>query len=321
MLKAYDYIDFSPKLESLYDSEDLEKELKIAEVAARKCSNGEVKTVSCPICGSTDVPLYFRKWGVDYLKCNECESVFANTKNDITTYINDSELRKYRTSKEYQNKASQKRQLMWEETLDWIKFRTYRYTGSCKEKVIVDYGNRYEGFVNIIKTSSVTGEYHLKNSILNEDYVGEYSGFNEADLILLLDVIQQSNDIRGIVKEVHETLKQGGLVFISTRIGTGFDILTLKEHSKIFPYDHVLLPSMRALCSILDEVGFEVLEQYTPGAMDIAYVKNKIDMIADGEEFVKSIIKKEDASILGEFQRFLQKSEMSSYARIVARKK
>ena len=107
---------------------------------------------------------------------------------------------------------------------------------------------------------------------------------------------------------------------MSARIGTGFDILVLKEHAQIYPYEYVSLLSKQGIERVLRHAGFEMLDYSTPGSMDVGYVKNKLPFVSSENLFVKNLISNSDQLLLDEFQRFLQKSGMSSYAHIVAKK-
>ena len=96
--------------------------------------------------------------------------------------------------------------------------------------------------------------------------------------------------------------------------------MTLREHSKIFPFEHVFLPSIQALEIMLQQAGYKVLEVSTPGRLDAIYVKDQMEQICSEEYFIKYLMEYADNDILQEFQRFLQRSNMSSYVQIVAQK-
>ena len=124
------------------------------------------------------------------------------------------------------------------------------------------------------------------------------------------------------LREIGNNLKHNGLIILSTRLGSGFDILTLKgSTSDIFPYEHIMLPSKVGLEMILDEAGYELLEITTPGTRDINEVLNNQERIDDNNLFVRQLLRTADRRTLSDFQQFLQRSLMSSFAQLIARKR
>ena len=110
-------------------------------------------------------------------------------------------------------------------------------------------------------------------------------------------------------------------MILNARAGSGFDILTLRENNReIYPYEHILLPSVRGLTQLLQRNGYEVLEVTTPGVMDLKYVMESKERLGDRETFVRYFLEEASPLMLQEFQRFLQKGCLSSFICIIARK-
>ena len=323
MLKAYDYVEYSPDSSSLQNPQYFEKELEIAQSVVKRIYKKKAEFCCCPACRSSKISHFCDKWKVKYLHCDDCETVFvAADREELEQYSQSEELMEFRISKEYQQEAAQKREITWMESADWITFRVYRYLGKNTGLSVVDIGNRYEGYIDMVKELPLTGSYTLKESILHqkEQLNDNREKTERADIVLYLNQIQRSLKPLEKLKEIYTDMKPGALLFFSTRMGTGFDVLTLKEHSKIFPYEHVFLPSKMGMERILSKAGFEILEYSTPGRMDVGTVARQTDKIAGDNYFIRSLMKNGDRSSLAEFQRFLQKSGMSSYAQIVAQK-
>lgn len=80
-----------------------------------------------------------------------------------------------------------------------------------------------------------------------------------------------------------------------------------------------MLPSRKGLEKILQDAGFELLEITTPGTRDMESVLRNKDRIEDGNFFVKYLLNTADKSVLSDFQQFLQKSGLSSFAQVVAK--
>ena len=326
MLRSYQYTE-KPYLE--YTVQGIffrDKQVQIARrfvdshLARRDDSLRRDGESRCPVCGQRGT-YFYSKWRVDYLCCTECKSVYAVYDEDIVeAYRKDEELLELRRSREYQQEITDNRQNVWEDFLEWMEVRAFRFMGRNKNLDIVDYGNRYEGYADAIRKAAICGRYDLRDSILSagEDRIGP----GGADLVFFLDQMQQELHLSERMSELRKCLKDDGLLVIDTRAGSGFDIITLKEkNNRIYPYEHILLPSVKGLVAFLERNGFEVLEITTPGVMDVKYVSDSRDKLDSSESFVGYLLEESSQSILQEFQRFLQKACLSSFVRVIARKK
>lgn len=320
MLRSFQYTEKSYMDYSMQSNLFQMKEIDIARRYVESHHIRHDMKRNCPICGKDSGKYFFTKWNVDYLCCEECSSIYAVCDEEtVSGYLSYEELIKLRLSKEYQDQIMDSRQGVWKEFLEWVEVRSYRFLGRNKNLKIVDVGNRLAGFVDMTRKSSICGKYNLINSIymIETDYIGE----EDADIIFYNDVIKTEFHPNERLQSIKKLMKKDGILFIGARAGSGFDIITLKEkNTKICPYEHVLLPSVKGIINFLQNNGFEVLEITTPGVMDVKYVMEDLDKLGDREEFVRHLLKEGDERTLQEFQRFLQKSCMSSFIRVIARK-
>ncbi|NBI58708.1 hypothetical protein D3Z53_11715 [Lachnospiraceae bacterium] len=276
---------------------------------------------TCPICGQAAGNYFFSKWKVDYVCCPVCKSIFAvYDKHTVEEYHDNPELLELRISDVYQEEIMRNRQDTWNEFLEWIEVRAFRFMRRNRNLSIVDYGNRFEGYVDSIRKSQICGNYDLKSSILSVDV--DDIQYGKADMVLYLDQMQQEIQPVARIQELKKYLKEDGILILNTRAGSGFDIVTLKEkNARIYPYEHILLPSVKGLVLFLEKNGFEILEITTPGVMDVKYVLDFKDKLDDQENFVKYLLEESSQSILQEFQRFLQKGCLSSFVSVIAKKR
>jgi hypothetical protein len=217
-----------------------------------------------------------------------------------------------RDSDEYQETARIRRAQIWEEICFWIQFRAARYIGKGHGFSLLDVGDRYAGLRE--RLQSFSGEY------TRADTVAGVRG--SADVILYLTQIQYETDPAAALVKLRGALNPGGLLYLSARVGSGFDVLTLKGATDtIYPFEHTLLPSIDGLRILLEKAGCEVLEITSPGSLDTRYVLDNIDKLAGNDLFLRYLSEKCGGNTLAEFQRFLQKSNLSSHARLVARKR
>lgn len=331
MLTAYNY--YEPEEENrvrknLKDSALFERELSLAERYSGCHPSGTVFRESCPLCGSTSVHPFYEKWGVRYVRCGFCASVFADVSQEAAENFRGMEARReLRLSEAYQAEAAAARSMMWQETLDWLRFRSYRYLGRNGGLAVCDAGCRWRGFRDMLLSSGLCGSYQAFDSILDDAGGIPASGpvpcgtDGGADIMLALDYMQQLHSPDGLLALAGEHLKKGGLLVISTRLGTGLDTLLLKEKNRnVFPYEHILLPSREGIRAMLEKAGFEVLEFTTPGTFDVNYIKANLDAVSGTAEFVHYFLSRSTPELEAEFQRFIQKAGLSSHAQVIARK-
>ena len=319
MIKSYEFHEYLPDGDSLRDPAHFSKELEIAKTAVKNIKQSKKPPCDCIVCGNPSES-FFKKWNVQYLRCPDCGTIFVNIDRDsVEKYKKNKEMITLRKSERYQKDIFEKRKNSWDELHDWIFFRTFRYLGKKEGLCGIDVGNRYYQLAELLKNSKMFSEYHLADSIIVEKKLEQLSD-ESADILMYLDMIQQSIDPLSDIKRLSSKIKVGGLLYMSIKIGTGFDILVLKEHARLYPYEHIFMPTIKSLEQLLNEAGFEILDESTPGQMDVGYVFSKKEYIDQSHLFIKNLMNAGDTRILNDFQFFLQKSGMSSYARIVARK-
>ncbi len=320
MLRSYQYTEKSYLDYSMQSNLFQMKEIEMARKYVESHHVRKDMKKSCPICECENDRYYFTKWNVDYLRCENCGTIFAVCDEaDVSDYLSSSELRDFRLSAEYQSQITESRASVWSEFLEWVEVRAFRFMGRNKGLSIIDVGNRLSGLADLIKQSLICDKYCICDSIYKG--INETISDGEADVVLYNDVIKTEINPNERIRSIKRKLKEDGLIFVGARAGSGFDIITLKENNtKIYPYEHILLPSVKGITMFLENNGFEVLEITTPGVMDVKYVMDDVDKLGDREEFVRYLLKEGDEKNLQEFQRFLQKSGMSSFIRVIARK-
>jgi hypothetical protein len=308
--KAYSYSESEHLSMGVHDRVLLEREKLLASefVDSHPCPSGPGP---CPMCGSGDTESFAVIGGAPYLRCRNCWSLFVPVSVEtVSEYREYAPLRSLRESHKYQETGRQKRATVWREQLFWIEFRSKRYLRPLKELSVTEIGGRYGGFSELVKPSCAS--YSTHRTI--------HTAQGLSDVILCLGPIIQEPDPGGALAEFRKRLNKNGLLFLSSRVSTGFDILTLKGNiDSIYPYDCSVLPSVEALERVLKETGFDVLEISTPGTLDMLYVAENSSKLERNDLFTRYLIEKADDSVRSEFQRLLQKSMMSSHAQLVAR--
>ncbi len=305
-------------IESIHPRTIYNKERELAQdfVEEYPCSGG---LEPCPMSRNPRHDVLFSKWGQQYAFCPDTWNLSLASMPDEQTvhaYFHESGLATYRACEDYQRIATRLRTPLWRSQLNWIESRIYLYLQ--KDGInLADWGTKFGGWKTILGQSPAIAKLMVSEAL--PPVITDDDG-SPVDVICLQDAFQRAINPQDLIHRIHERLKPEGLLILSCRSGTGFDILSLREHSdSIFPYDHICLPSPRGMEALLQENGFEVLETTTPGLLDMQLIRNG-ELPPDQlfQRYLKETLpESEDAGI----QEFLARMKLSSHLRVVARKR
>jgi len=306
MLKAYSYIE-SDKLDSgIVDRDVFAKEKQLITEFAFLNPSPKVEA-PCILCGH-ETKGFDMIDNVYYQRCCGCYSIFAKVDDDIIeSYKRYQPLLDFRNTDKYQVSAAIRREIIWNDLLFWLEFRLARYISKKSGVSVIDHGNRYTALADRIKKSK---------------FCSSYNSVKKADVVLFFDQFRCLSNPSEALFQLREMLVDNGLLIMNMRVGSGFDVLAIKgSKDNFYPYEVICLPSIEGLDIVLSETGFDILEISTPGTLDIEHVMQNKEYLDEDDLFVHYLLNKADGSMLAEFQRFLQKSGMSSHARVIARKR
>lgn len=296
-----------------------DKEIELAKDFVLKSTKPELTDVKCPVCGARNVSPFFEKWGLQYYICTESWTVFAPSRlEEVRAFETKSRLADLRKSIDYQDVATENRRGVWKSLLDWMEHRVFRYSGKVTERKALVRGIRYKGLLSLLQQSDVFTHVDVKGSIITPDTFdgGSY------DTLFYLDTLQRRTSPLQYLEQANGLLNKDGLLFLNTRIGSGFDVLALKgQADTIFPYEHIFLPSVKGLSLMLEKAGFEILEASTPGMFDTALVYKHREVLAKDDYFSRFLTSSFNERLFADYQKLLQKHGLSSTVRIVAVKK
>lgn len=316
----YEFADETVTEKSLHPEDIYTREQELAYNFVHKIKKQETKA-QCPVCDQALDEVLFEKWGYAYYLCpNDWSlSLCPGPGAEIhKKYFFDSEIARFRSSKAYQDQISQNRRDLWENLVVWIESRITRYLGTGKYDFL-EWGPKNVGWLEALQTASCLENIHVKYPLppVND----KDQNADKAHVVCLVDVLQKETSPQSLLQEVYNNLDDEGLLIITCRSGSGFDVLTLRGASKsIFPLDHIFLPSPQGLRNLLQTNGFEVLEVTTPGMLDVSYVASAENDIPTDQHFQRYLMKIADQGLYDRLQGFLQRNNLSSHLRCVARK-
>lgn len=316
----------------------LQEYVKLSEEDVRRMFEPrKLMPVPCPACGSDRNKEAFVKFGMKYQECQKCRSLFISPRPDDKT-LNDFYLSapsrtfwRERLSKATDKKRKEK---IIKPRCQWILDSTQEYCPHAKHWL--DINTNQSGYIE----EMVAKDFFLKKTLVNPfikdnsisaSTVNIFSkpwwDFNvkgEADVVSAFEVIDRVSDAENFLDKTHQMLKPGGLCFMTAILASGFDIQTLWEKSEnLYPPDRLNVFTIEGLRYLFKRSSFEVIELSTPGILDMDIVERAIKQSpnADWPRFARYLIESKDEDTKTAFQEFLQANRMSSYGRILLKKK
>jgi SAM-dependent methyltransferase len=145
---------------------------------------------------------------------------------------------------------------------------------------------------------------------------------SSVDVVLAFDALDRVPDVRACIDAVHAALRPGGVLFVTAPTITGFDLQVLWDRSStIMPPDKINLLSVAGFSRLFNEAAWEIIELSTPGMFDVENVRQAITADPDGgwPRAIRELVTSSDEA-RSEFQQYLQRSRLASFARLVVRR-
>lgn len=152
---------------------------------------------------------------------------------------------------------------------------------------------------------------------------GNASQYSEVQAAVLLESLDRVDDPQALLRAVHRLLRPEALLFVTAVVCSGFDVSVLgAQHLYIFPPDRTNCFTMSALKDLLERTGFDLLEASTPGILDVEILRAHLGLEPPPQvpPFERALAEA-DEETRADFQAFLQQHQLSSFARLVGRKR
>lgn len=259
----------------------------------------------CPSCKSEKYNFAFDKYSFHYVQCSECMSLYIQNvllDDEILKYEHNLDKTLYKTKKyqDYLKLLSNK--ISFELELTFSRLFTKK-----KELNIAYFGNKGIVYKNGLKN------FNIKNFDMLQ-----VTKKNNYDLIIIDHHIEKSKNLDIFIDEINSLLAEDGFLYLTMRVGSGIDILTLWEDSKIYPLEHNVLCSIDSIKSLLQKNNLVIKELNTPGVLDI---NNILETDSKNiSRFLAYLKNSNNSNLIDEFQKFIQKNLLSSFATVIATK-
>lgn len=306
--------------------------LSMEDAASWFSDESKRAAVDCPACACPDAVPAFSKQGFSYSRCANCSSVYVSPRpsaEQLLDYYAKSNASRYRVEHFARKTAEARRAHLLRNMANWMG-RLVDEKGNPDARSFADVGtvspslfDEIQG-LNLFDTLVALDPLPGLEAELKERDV-RLAGNNEGGwgAVTLLEQVEHLFSPREILEQLHARLADGGLLFLTTRTSSGFDLQVLGGKAPyIFVPEHLNLLSVEGLSRLLHDAGFEVIELSTPGQLDLELVSQAVeqDPAIELSPFIDYMIHQRGDLARDDFQTFLQKHRLSSHVRVAARK-
>lgn len=310
-----------------------------ADVDRLVARRAEFVDAPCPACGAGDGAPRWRKYGLDYLECPACATVYMSPRPApalLDEYYRTSENYEYWTEVIFPASEDARREKIFApraERVADIAGRLGKAGG-----VLVDVGAGFGTFCEEVRRTgsfdrviALEPEPHLASAcrakgieVVESPVEGAELPVERVDVVTNFEVIEHLFDPRAFMRRCADLLPPGGLLVLTCPNGRGFDIQVLGELSATVDAEHLNYFNPDSLAALLDVCGFDVVERQTPGRLDAELVRKRalageIDLAA--QPFLRQVLL-DDWERVGEaFQDFLAENGLSSNMWLVGRRR
>lgn len=333
-LKAADFQENDIRPTELLKDQNISKLHDIGRLLSRR---KEFVSVPCPACKSGDFTKKFEKYGLEYLSCVSCETMYISprpTAEVLEDCYRDSEVYAYWNKYIYPASEEARRKKLYVPRVDRVLEICHRHHVATDSILEVGSGfgtfcvemrsrNRFKRIVAIEQTPDLAQTCRQKGIETLEKPIEKIDFKDKFDVVVNFEVIEHLFSPKEFLLHGLKFLKPGGIFVVTCPNGKGFDIGVLGELSKSVDHEHLNYFNPDSLSVLLRSCGFEVLESLTPGRLDAELVRNKIlagEFDVSQKPFLRQVLIEKWESVGRSFQDFLANHNLSSHMWLVARK-
>jgi len=331
-------------MKTIVSMQDLrELEIKPSDLLSeyRRLFEGEVRELwkskvsvrldRCPACGAAKPAEVFEKWGVPYARCAGCDSIFAAVRPDeegLTRFYNASPAVKFWREKVLHATEAARLEKLLVPRCEWILDGLSEYfPGASAGLDHTPFGGQLLKLLadQIPSLESFISSHPLSGAAAGAKIIPSPGALNakpppQVDFITTFEALDRAADPRRFVAAIHACLNPGGVAFLTATSASGLEIQLLGPRSpSVLPPDRLNLFSIEGLEALFAEPEWEICEISTPGMLDTEIIQRHLK--AGESAFFDYIVRARGPECLGALQEFLQAHRLSSFARLIVRKK
>jgi 2-polyprenyl-3-methyl-5-hydroxy-6-metoxy-1,4-benzoquinol methylase/Zn ribbon nucleic-acid-binding protein len=291
--------------------------------------------VACPVCEATEHEIQWRKYGLDYLRCAACGTVYVSPRPDpdlLDEYYRSSSNYEYWNTVVFPASEDARRARIFRPRAERAVELARRH--GARTGTVVDVGAGYGTFCEEIarlgafdRVVALEPEPHLaetcraKGLEVIEAPVERAALESGVDVVTSFEVIEHLFSPREFVERCAAVLRPGGLLMLTCPNVHGFDVEVLGEASATVDAEHLNYLHPASLGALLERAGFTVVETQTPGRLDAELVRKKaLAGEISLDPFLRRVLLHEWERVGDAFQDFLADNGLSSNMWVVARR-
>ncbi len=332
---AFSESDIRPK--NLLDGQ---KEAVAKDIEMLLADSDKFINVNCPACNGIDSTKKYSKYGLSYLSCSNCRTVYVSprpTPDILARFYSSSFNYDYWNKYIFPASEETRRQRIVVPRVNRILEFCKKYGSATNSILEVGAGfgtfceemasrKIFKRIVAVEPSPSLAETIRKKNVEIIELPIEKVNMRADElfDVVVNFEVIEHLFSPKDFILQCRRQMKPNALFVLSCPNGLGFDVITLKEKSKTIDHEHLNYFNPSSIAELFSNCGFEVLEVQTPGVLDADIVRNSIldgDFNVDEQPFLKRVLIDEWENLGPAFQEFLVKNKLSSNLWIIARNK
>ena len=291
---------------------------------------------SCPGCLGSKISSSFVKFGMHYVECAKCGTLWISPRPDeeaLRHYYSESEAREFwRDKLSLMTKGKRKEKIVkpryqWiiDSTLEYHPSATHILDVNTNQDIVIGEISSVDHFKRktILDPFISVDDSHFSELDIIRNSLYEVDIMDDVDVITLFEVADRTSNVEELFRKVHRMLKKGGLCFMTDILGSGFDLQVLWDKAgNLFPPDRLNAFSVNGLNYLFERHGFKCQEFSTPGVLDVEIVKVALSEKPDLSlpRFLNYLVQNSKEQVRKSFSEFLQSNLLSSYGRIMLQK-
>jgi SAM-dependent methyltransferase len=309
-----------------------------ASIAAQWRSHEALVPTACPGCGAEDSDPAFERGGFTYRSCPTCGSVYVSprpTEASLVAYYRDSAAARFWRERILPETAEARAEKLVGPRADWVLDAVAEYAPGARTALDVSpYGAplahallRAGALQRVVAASGQADVDYDRAAVpgleVRPSPIASLPSLGPVDVALAFDALERASDAAGLVRALRDALRPGGLLFVTAPNVSGFELQVLWDRSPtIAPPDKLNLLSIEGFQRLFAAPGWEIVEFSTPGMFDLESVRRAVlaEPSHDWPRFIRRLVERGDETAHAEFQEFLQRQRLASFARLVLRR-
>ena len=283
-----------------------------ADIARFELLQGGIER-ACPACRGQGAPEFVR-FGFPYQRCVTCRSLFVSPvpqENRLARYHAEGAAEQFRREQILPMTADVRARHALGPRARWVQAAAAAHLG--QDHTFAQFGAESPSLLELLRSFASVVEW--------PDDVSGDPAHGRIDAVIAFDVLERSADFSRALHRCRRALHPGGLLFVTTMSGEGFDVRMLGPRTAaLVPPVHLQLLSRAGWLAALAHEGFTLVEYSTPGELDVQAVaevcRRNPDILLP--PILDELVRHEDEQVGRAFQELLQQACLSSHVQLIA---